>query len=53
MFVRQRPCKFKLFSGLEPPIDYMRHIVRKALSPVAIRDEKPVAESRESGVRSE
>jgi 3-dehydroquinate dehydratase/shikimate dehydrogenase len=40
MFVRQAALQFKLFTGKEPPLDYMRNVVRRALSPVAIRDEE-------------
>jgi 3-dehydroquinate dehydratase / shikimate dehydrogenase len=40
MFVRQAALQFKLFTGQEPPIDFMRGVVRKALSPVAIREEE-------------
>ena len=37
MFIRQAALQFKLFTGREPPFEYMSRIVRKALSPVAIR----------------
>jgi 3-dehydroquinate dehydratase/shikimate dehydrogenase len=40
LFVRQAAIQFKLFTGREPPIDYMRQIVKRAISPVAIRDEE-------------
>jgi 3-dehydroquinate dehydratase/shikimate dehydrogenase len=40
LFVRQAAIQFKLFTGREPPIDYMRTIVKRAISPVAIRDEE-------------
>jgi 3-dehydroquinate dehydratase/shikimate dehydrogenase len=45
MFVRQAALQFQLFTGREPPLELMRGVVRKALSPVAIRDEdaKPSA----------
>ncbi|HYV39821.1 MAG TPA: shikimate dehydrogenase, partial [Gemmataceae bacterium] len=38
MFVRQAALQFKLFTGMEPPLDYMRGIIHRALSPVAIRE---------------
>ena len=34
MFVRQAARQFELFTGLEPPLDLMRDIMRKALSPL-------------------
>ncbi len=39
MFVRQAALQFKLFAGQEPPIDYMRDVIRRALSPVTIKEE--------------
>jgi 3-dehydroquinate dehydratase/shikimate dehydrogenase len=41
MFVRQAALQFQLFTGKEPPLDFMRDVVRRALSPVAIREEGP------------
>ncbi len=46
MFVRQAARQFELFTGKVPPLDTMRDIVRKALSPLtkvlpAADDEKP------------
>src|SRR5262249_40288162 len=38
MFVRQAALQFRLFTGAEPPLDVMRNVVKRALSPVAIRD---------------
>jgi 3-dehydroquinate dehydratase/shikimate dehydrogenase len=38
MFVRQAALQFKLFTGKEAPLDLMRALVKRALSPVAIRD---------------
>ena len=35
MFVRQAALQFKLFTGQEPPLDLMRKVVRRALSPVS------------------
>jgi 3-dehydroquinate dehydratase/shikimate dehydrogenase len=40
MFVRQAALQFRLFTGKEPPLEVMRAVVRKALSPIAIRDEE-------------
>jgi len=40
MFLRQAALQFKLFTGRDPPIDYMGRVVRRALSPVAIREEE-------------
>jgi 3-dehydroquinate dehydratase/shikimate dehydrogenase len=39
MFVRQAAYQFRLFTGQEPPFDLMQTVVKRALSPVAIRDE--------------
>jgi 3-dehydroquinate dehydratase/shikimate dehydrogenase len=41
MFVRQAALQFKLFTGLDAPLDVMRKAVRRALSPVALREEVP------------
>jgi 3-dehydroquinate dehydratase/shikimate dehydrogenase len=44
MFVRQAALQFRLFTGKEPPLDLMRSVVRRALSPVRIReDDEPAA----------
>jgi 3-dehydroquinate dehydratase/shikimate dehydrogenase len=40
MFVRQAALQYRLFTGLEPPLDLMTAVVRRALSPVAVRDEE-------------
>jgi 3-dehydroquinate dehydratase/shikimate dehydrogenase len=40
MFVRQAAQQFHLFTGREAPLDLMRTLVRRVLSPVAIRDEE-------------
>jgi 3-dehydroquinate dehydratase/shikimate dehydrogenase len=40
MFVRQAAQQFRLFTGQEPPIALMEKTVRRALSPVVIRDEE-------------
>ncbi|HZT79355.1 MAG TPA: shikimate dehydrogenase, partial [Gemmataceae bacterium] len=39
MFVRQAAAQFKLFTGQEPPLELMRKTVKRALSPVAAREE--------------
>ncbi len=47
MFVRQAALQFRLFTGQEPPLELMTQVVRRILSPVALRDEdeaKPAAE---------
>ncbi|HXG11045.1 MAG TPA: shikimate dehydrogenase, partial [Gemmataceae bacterium] len=38
MFVRQAALQFHLFTGLEPPFDVMRSVIKQALSPVTIRE---------------
>jgi 3-dehydroquinate dehydratase/shikimate dehydrogenase len=40
MFIRQAALQFQYFTGQEAPMDLMVKIVRRALSPVAIRDEE-------------
>jgi 3-dehydroquinate dehydratase/shikimate dehydrogenase len=40
MFVRQAALQFKLFTGCEAPLELIRGIVKRALSPVAIREEE-------------
>lgn len=40
MFVRQAAMQFKLFTDHNAPIELMSKIVRRALSPVAVRDEE-------------
>jgi 3-dehydroquinate dehydratase/shikimate dehydrogenase len=39
MFVRQAALQFRLFTGREPPLDFMRKVVRRALSPLTAKDE--------------
>jgi 3-dehydroquinate dehydratase/shikimate dehydrogenase len=39
MFVRQAALQFHLFTGQEPPLDLMRQVVKRALSPVNLPDE--------------
>ncbi len=45
LFVRQAAQQFKLFTQQEAPIELMRRAVKRALSPVALRDD----EERQSG----
>jgi 3-dehydroquinate dehydratase/shikimate dehydrogenase len=40
MFVRQAALQFHLFTGREAPLDLMRGVVKRALSPVSLRDEE-------------
>ena len=40
MFVRQAALQFKLFTGKEAPLELMRTLVKRALSPVALREEE-------------
>ena len=37
LFVRQAALQFQLFTGREPPLELMRKVVKRALSPVTIR----------------
>jgi 3-dehydroquinate dehydratase/shikimate dehydrogenase len=37
MFVRQAALQFHLFTGQDPPVNLMRNVIKKALSPVTIR----------------
>ena len=39
MFVRQAALQFQLFTGKEAPLELMRKVVKRALSPIAMRDE--------------
>jgi len=38
LFVRQAALQFKLFTGREAPLDFMRQLAKRALSPVAVRE---------------
>jgi 3-dehydroquinate dehydratase / shikimate dehydrogenase len=38
LFIRQAALQFKLFTGQEAPLDLMRQLMKRALSPVAIRE---------------
>jgi 3-dehydroquinate dehydratase/shikimate dehydrogenase len=40
MFVRQAALQFRLFTGKPAPLDLFRTLVKRALSPVALRDEE-------------
>jgi len=39
LFVRQAVLQFKLFTGTEAPLEPLRQMVRKALSPVVLKEE--------------
>jgi 3-dehydroquinate dehydratase/shikimate dehydrogenase len=43
MFVRQAALQFKAFTGVEPPMDLMRKVVKRALSPVTLREGEEIA----------
>lgn len=40
MFVRQAALQFGLFTGREPPVEQMRSVIKRILSPVALRQEE-------------
>lgn len=40
MFVRQAALQFKLFTGREAPLELMCTVIRRALSPVALKDQE-------------
>jgi 3-dehydroquinate dehydratase / shikimate dehydrogenase len=40
LFVRQAALQFKLFTGKEAPLELMRNVVKRALSPVALRNDE-------------
>jgi 3-dehydroquinate dehydratase/shikimate dehydrogenase len=40
LFVRQAALQFQLFTGRDAPVELMRAIIKRALSPVAIREEE-------------
>lgn len=40
LFVRQAGLQFELFTGLAPPFDVMARAMRRALSPVTVKDEE-------------
>jgi 3-dehydroquinate dehydratase/shikimate dehydrogenase len=37
LFVRQAALQFRLFTGQEPPLEFMRTVVKRALSPVTLK----------------
>jgi 3-dehydroquinate dehydratase/shikimate dehydrogenase len=39
LFVRQAGRQFQLFTGLEPPLELMGQVLRRALSPVTLGDD--------------
>src|SRR5207302_5656120 len=45
LFIRQAALQFELFTGREAPVDLMRKVLKRALSPVVIRDEEEEAEA--------
>jgi 3-dehydroquinate dehydratase / shikimate dehydrogenase len=40
MFVRQAALQFQLFTGHEAPFSLMRNVLKKALSPISLKDEE-------------
>jgi 3-dehydroquinate dehydratase/shikimate dehydrogenase len=50
MFVRQAARQFELFTGIVPPVDQMREIMRKAMSPLtrALEDEAEQSEKAQA-----
>ncbi len=40
MFVRQAALQFQLFTGREPPLAVMRRVVKRAISPITIREDE-------------
>jgi 3-dehydroquinate dehydratase/shikimate dehydrogenase len=40
LFIRQAAYQFECFTGQPAPVELFRRVVRRALSPVAIRDEE-------------
>jgi 3-dehydroquinate dehydratase/shikimate dehydrogenase len=40
MFIRQAALQFRLFTGQDAPAELMRSVVKRALSPVVVRDEE-------------
>jgi 3-dehydroquinate dehydratase/shikimate dehydrogenase len=52
LFIRQAAAQFRLFAGQEPPLEFMRTVLRRAISPVSLKapeelnknqDDKPKA----------
>jgi 3-dehydroquinate dehydratase/shikimate dehydrogenase len=52
MFVRQAGLQFQLFTGQAAPLELMTELVRKALSPVHVREEAPRPEEAPTPGRS-
>jgi 3-dehydroquinate dehydratase/shikimate dehydrogenase len=40
MFIRQAAQQFRLFTGQEPPIPLMEKTIRRALSPIVVREDE-------------
>jgi 3-dehydroquinate dehydratase/shikimate dehydrogenase len=49
MFVRQAALQCGLFTGREPPIDQMRSVIKRILSPVALRQEEELPTEEAEG----
>ncbi|HEV3146829.1 MAG TPA: shikimate dehydrogenase [Gemmataceae bacterium] len=47
MFVRQAALQFEMFTGKQPPLDELRDIVRRALSPITQLSDEEEAEAKE------
>ncbi len=45
MFVRQAAAQFRLFTGQEPPLEFMRTVLRRALSPVSLKGPEEMKKS--------
>jgi 3-dehydroquinate dehydratase/shikimate dehydrogenase len=46
LFVHQAALQFQLFTGREPPVELMRKVIKRALSPVTIRAEEEEEEEK-------
>jgi 3-dehydroquinate dehydratase / shikimate dehydrogenase len=53
LFVRQAALQFELFAGVQAPVDKMRLVLRRLLSPVTIKptEELPGGEAPSTGIR--
>jgi 3-dehydroquinate dehydratase/shikimate dehydrogenase len=40
LFIRQAGAQFELFTGIQPPLEMMGKVLRRALSPVTLHDEE-------------
>jgi 3-dehydroquinate dehydratase/shikimate dehydrogenase len=40
LFIRQAGAQFELFTGIQPPLEVMGKVLRRALSPVTLHDEE-------------